>query len=766
VPGRWQLPIAALAFASCEPTRSAPLNTEHPAPAPTPSGSSAAPTPSSLELPRAQAQALLCRVLGELDDDCDRRITMNDETVSAQSLVGAAATPRSRWPHPVHAAGVGITLPAPHVAAQLVQELVVALRPAGSHSIRLDFARVRADPASYLAYRIDTHFWDALTRRIDGDPENLLRSAVDEKVGEKGSLGPELCPASSKCSQRPPPSSASARSTKRAPDELHVYYPEADPQARRVFGSASVPGRIATHALPANPSPAWLLETTRTKRHGLLTLALDDDGTGRPFVVPGGRFNEMYGWDSFFIAWGLVQEGQRVELARSIADNQAYEIEHYGKILNANRTYYLTRSQPPFFTSTISEVWSRLPSSVKNRRWLETVLRAAIREYRTVWSTPPRRVGPCEGDVCLARYFGEGRGEPPEVEPGHFDWFFQAHAREHGHCRQPGQDAASRERFLECTGALARDHASGKLDDRAIDEFFAHDRCVRESGHDTTFRWFQEGQERCADFVTVDLNALLFKVEVDIATLIARVFDGALGGDSADAYCSRARSRAHLVQKYLWNQKAGLFFDYDGRRKRQSRYVAATTLYPLWASAPNVCGVTLVTPSMTQILRDRALRELEVAGGLLATSRSSVDAIRAPTVLRRLETGAFEVSTPGRQWEAPNGWAPHQMLAWVGLERAGFRADAQRLAYRWLYTIVKNAASFHGTVPEKFDVVARSHAVFQEYGNVNTDFAYIADEGFGWMNASFVVGWQLLSPDHRERLRALVPPEELFGAAR
>jgi alpha,alpha-trehalase len=103
------------------------------------------------------------------------------------------------------------------------------------------------------------------------------------------------------------------------------------------------------------------------------------------------------------------------------------------------------------------------------------------------------------------------------------------------------------------------------------------------------------------------------------------------------------------------------------------------------------------------------------------------------------------------------------MLAWEGLDSAGFESEARRLRYRWLYTIVKNAASYHGTVPEKFDVVARSHAVFQEYGNVNTEFSYIADEGFGWMNASFIVGWRALDPELRESLKKLVPPEHLFG---
>jgi alpha,alpha-trehalase len=196
------------------------------------------------------------------------------------------------------------------------------------------------------------------------------------------------------------------------------------------------------------------------------------------------------------------------------------------------------------------------------------------------------------------------------------------------------------------------------------------------------------------------------------------------------------------------------------KRRRRSEYLSATTLYPLWASGPNICGASLLTPEMAGRVRTAALRELEAAGGLRATARSSLAKVRPPTTLER-SGDSFEEVSQGRQWEAPNGWAPHQMIAWVGLDRQGFPADAERLAYRWLYTIVKNAASYHGTVPEKFDVEARSHAVFQEYGNVNTEFSYIAEEGFGWMNASFVVGWQKLSPARRDALKRLVPPEEL-----
>jgi alpha,alpha-trehalase len=713
-------------------------------------------------LSREQGLLLLCQVLLELDSDCDRRVTIDDERAHARTARSGQAE-RVRFPHVARAGGVELRLEQRHQAAQLVQELVVGLRSPGDR-FRLQLEHVHADPATYLAHRIQHHHWDALTRRIDADPAGLLRAAADEKVGTKAATGPELCPAlEQKCAAagEPAESALGPESGPATSKLLHVYYPPADAQARKVFANANVPERLLVHALPAKVTPEWFAETSRSGRHGLLSLALAADGSGRPFVVPGGRFNEMYGWDSFFIAWGLLQAPERVELARSIIDNQVYEIAHYGKILNANRTYYLLRSQPPFLTSAIGEVWERLPRTEANQRWLLAAVSAAIREYRNVWNTAPRKLAVCEAGTCLARYFGEGRGEPPEVEAGHFAWFYQSHALAHGHC-QPGSDAAGRARFLTCTEALAEQYRSGRLKDRAIDDFFVHDRCVRESGHDTSFRFWIDGEEHCADFASVDLNSLLFKYEIDLANFLHASFDAEVEGETSAAFCDRARARARLIQTYMWDAARGSFFDYDTRKQRRSTYLAATTLYPLWASAPNVCGASLLTPAMAAALRTSALRELEAPGGLLATSPKSLATIRPPSVLAPTGPDAFETSPVGRQWEAPTGWAPHQMLAWVGLARAGFEADAQRLTYRWLYTIVKNAAAYHGTVPEKYDVIERSHAVFREYGNVNTDFAYIADEGFGWMNASFVVGWTRLGPELQQSLRQQTPPEQIF----
>ena len=77
---------------------------------------------------------------------------------------------------------------------------------------------------------------------------------------------------------------------------------------------------------------------------------------------------------------------------------------------------------------------------------------------------------------------------------------------------------------------------------------------------------------------------------------------------------------------------------------------------------------------------------------------------------------ALSDSRPARQWDYPNGWAPHQMLIWRGLLDYGFNEMAHRLIYRWLYTITRNAADYNGTIPEKLDVVRRSHEVFAEYG--------------------------------------------------
>jgi alpha,alpha-trehalase len=135
------------------------------------------------------------------------------------------------------------------------------------------------------------------------------------------------------------------------------------------------------------------VDASEIKQPGLLYLP-------HPYVVPGGRFNEMYGWDSYFIQVGLLRAGE-IELARDMTDNFVYEIENYGKILNANRTYYLTRSQPPFLTEMLLGVYRR----TNDKAWLERAV-PAIETYYDYWTTGPHLVP----ETGLSRYYDSGAG--------------------------------------------------------------------------------------------------------------------------------------------------------------------------------------------------------------------------------------------------------------------------------------------------------------------------------------------------------------------
>src|SRR6266853_3133194 len=146
------------------------------------------------------------------------------------------------------------------------------------------------------------------------------------------------------------------------------------------------------------------IDTSKIQPHGLLYLE-------NKYVVPGGRFNEMYGWDSYFIIRGLLRAG-RVELARGMVDNFFFEIEHYSVMLKENRTYYLTRSQPPFLTSMIRAVYEN-PASfpqtpagrAEAREWLEHAFTLALKDH-SVWERPEHLAG----TTGLARYFDYGKG--------------------------------------------------------------------------------------------------------------------------------------------------------------------------------------------------------------------------------------------------------------------------------------------------------------------------------------------------------------------
>jgi len=620
-------------------------------------------------------------LLTEEDTDADDRITVNDTLIRGAQGDEIYLVPDT--------AGSEYEVAGTYYLSNLLQELTLLTEDSVRiGSLRTD--RIFEQPVERISRSIRERYWDGLTRTIDeAGLVNILQDTKTTTI-----------------------------------DSMHyLYVPHDDSAAYRYFtniahGHPQLDLKVVR--LPGEASPEWV--ERRDGYHGLLTLALRRAGgriRGVPFVVPGGRFNEMYGWDSYFEALGLLEDG-RIGLAKGMVDNFVYEIQHYGKILNANRSYYLTRSQPPLLTSMARAVYRKLPRTEESREWLAGVLRAAIMEYRSVWMSKPHLTG-----TGLSRYYGQGIGQPPEVEPGHFDHVYRRYAKKH-------QMKPTR---------FERSYKTGEISVPALDSFFVHDRAMRESGHDKTYRW----DNACADYVTVDLNSLLYKYEMDIARTIRSEFGDTLdlpdgGTETGTEWFRKADRRKTLMNRYLWDEKSGVFFDYNVGKETRRRYMSGVVFYPLWAG--------VATPTQAESIVREALPLLEEAGGIAASTREA--------------RGPLSEDRPARQWDYPYGWAPHQMLIWQGLDDYGFTQDAERLAYRWLYTITRNAVDYNGTVPEKFNVVTRSHRVFAEYGNVGTEFSYITREGFGWMNASYQVGRTYLSAELEEQLNKLIPPEWLF----
>src|SRR3954467_8315847 len=165
---------------------------------------------------------------------------------------------------------------------------------------------------------------------------------------------------------------------------------------------AAVEKRLAAVLAPAQRSQIELRPLGASPEPGLLYLP-------EPYVVPGGRFNEMYGWDSYFIVLGLVRD-RRQELARQQTENFLYEVERYGKVLNANRTYYLTRSQPPLLSEMVDL------AQPSDRTWMLRA-RKALEATHRYGTSPPHLAG----DTGLSRYFDSGTGPAPEVVHGERD---------------------------------------------------------------------------------------------------------------------------------------------------------------------------------------------------------------------------------------------------------------------------------------------------------------------------------------------------------
>ncbi len=429
------------------------------------------------------------------------------------------------------------------------------------------------------------------------------------------------------------------------------------------------------------------------------------------YVVPGGRFNEMYGWDSYFILLGLIHDGH-LDLARGMVENFFFEIEHYGSILNANRTYFFTRSQPPLLTSMIREIYEHpTPATQPDRAWLERAYAYAQRDY-ALWIAPEHRAG----DTGLARYHDLGEGPVPEMAddstyyPDVIRWLLE-HPDQHpeylveGSAKPTPAQAAILAK-TSCDLAVSHVCAQAVVEGHRLSAaFYRGDRAMRESGFDSTFR-FGPFSGSTANFAPVCLNSLLFRYEQDMAHFATQL------GRSSEAteWTRRATARKQAITTYLWNASAGLYFDYDFVTGKQSSYHYLTTFYPLWAGAASASQAAAV---------HARLNLFEQAGGLAMSDNAS-----------------------GVQWDAPFGWAPVTWLAVSALEANGFHQDAERIATKFNATVLENFGR-DGTMREKYNVVSGS-------ANVKVAAGYKSNVvGFGWTNGVYLKLEDLLAKASR-----------------
>jgi len=379
-----------------------------------------------------------------------------------------------------------------------------------------------------------------------------------------------------------------------------------------------------------------------------------------PYVVPGGRFSEQFYWDSYFIMLGLAAD-ERWDVIEGMLKNYAHMIRKFGFIPTANRTYFLSRSQPPFFSHMV-----QLLASKKGKRILAEYLPYMLVEYR-FWmkgrSTLKKRehrafarVVEMPNGALLNRYYDNRVTPRPESHWEDVETAFQA-------------------------------------PHRMADRLYLHLRAGAESGWDFSSRWFLEPDDirtiHTADIIPVDLNSLLYQLEMTIAEsyrtlkqpLLARKFEHA------------ADRRAEAIQKYCWSEKDNFFVDYNFHHDKPMERLTLAGVFPLYAK--------IATAEQAEKVATRIETDFLKAGGVITT-----------------------LETTGQQWDAPNGWAPLHWTTIMGLRHYGYHALAEEIKTRWISTNV-DVYTATGKLVEKYDVVHPGSGGGGEYP---------LQDGFGWTN--------------------------------
>jgi alpha,alpha-trehalase len=294
-----------------------------------------------------------------------------------------------------------------------------------------------------------------------------------------------------------------------------------------------------------------------------------------PYVVPGGRFREIYYWDSYFTMLGLLESG-RPELVQSMVDDFAYFIDTYGHVPNGARTYYLSRSQPPFFFEMVALLDGADPSGAYARYlpqlrreyafWMQGASGlAAGRAHRRVVAMP---------DGSLLNRYWDDRDTPRDE-------------------------------------SYAEDEKLALASHRAARAVYRDIRAAAESGWDFGSRWFADPADRSTvdttEIVPIDLNALLYGLELAIRGACEHAADAVCVRD----FTRRAAARRTAVDRYLWSPAQGAYFDYRWTRRASTGRISAATLYPLFTSMASMAQAAAVSAE--------ARGQLLEAGGLVTT---------------------------------------------------------------------------------------------------------------------------------------------------
>jgi alpha,alpha-trehalase len=361
-----------------------------------------------------------------------------------------------------------------------------------------------------------------------------------------------------------------------------------------------------------------------------------------PYVVPGGRFREVYYWDSYFTMLGLVQSG-RTDLVRDMLDNFAYLIETVGHIPNGNRTYYLSRSQPPFFGAMVG-LYAKATDTAQALPYLD----ALEAEYQ-FWMDGAERLRPAQvyrrvvrlpDGPILNRYWDDLAEPRPESYRADYE-------------------------------------TAQALPESARATFYRNAKATAESGWDFSSRWMRDPKDlrtlETTDLLPIDLNSLLYHTERTIAALRAFRHQP---GDSAVAarFTKAATARRQALLDIAWDRFSGFF--YDVRWRSGDRVMDRPSL-----AAAYVLYFGLADDLQGKRVAARLEAEFLKPGGFVTTLIAS-----------------------GQQWDAPNGWPPLQWLTIEGVRRYG-RADlADKARDRWL-ALNRRTYQATGRMTEKYDVV-------------------------------------------------------------